>query len=793
MEGNAISVKIGAETDGIEQGLKSIQQSLGRLENSSKQSGDMFDASFGKIAGATAVGQLAVKAFTGVVDAAFAGVRNTVAEFGNALDLGGRLSDLSSRTGETAGNLLLLERAFDNSGVGAEKVGQSVNKLQKFMEDASAGGKNQADVMNALGLSLADLAGKAPTEQMQIFASRIAGIEDPGKRAALAMEIFGKSGGELLPLLSNFSGELETARGQLGSMTDIMDRRAAVFDSVSDKIAIISRKFTDFAAGILDRAIPALDAITEGLSRIDAAAIGQKLADAFLGGTGAMAGFQAAVDAFSTGNISGALSILWDSIVLQAQMSANSILKNLSAAFATAGDILAQIFRSDGPAMMLLRQSFTMIGGFITEKLYTALSDFMSSIGRLQMAEVFKYKAETAAREVSTALESIPTVAGLVAEDAGAKLGTAPELFKQNLAAAGDLFPGLQEKADALAVSQEAITAAAKGTTEQYGAQNESLTTLIAQQQQRDEQEALAIKNAADIAEAKFTQVERQIALNEAIATGNTAEQQRIQKLIDGEAAQARINKLTEEYAKAMPIEEAQRLAEQMVASEQAVANTKKTTTEVGTEIKTVGQLIAEMNGQEMDAPAKSFKEQLIESRSKLGDLKSFIGEDLSNMSLSSIVEKLGLDVSSLSSSSEQLAAVRQAVAKLEQADPADITPSVDQAGVNDKLEAVKNYLDGLESNPADATPKIDEQKFGQSAKSARGLLNQEFQKNSVEVALKADKSIGDIRQQLGKQIDLALTSSEGSKILSDVKNLVSGIKDLVAKIEPKLPQRALA
>ncbi len=410
-EGNAISVKIGAETDGIEQGLRSIQSSLGRLENSSKQSGDIFDASFGKIAGATAVGQLAVKAFTGVVDAAFAGVRNTVAEFGNALDLGGRLSDLSSRTGETAGNLLLLERAFDNSGVGAEKVGQSVNKLQKFMEDASAGGKNQTEVMNALGLSLADLAGKAPTEQMQIFASRIAGIEDPGKRAALAMEIFGQSGGELLPLLSNFSGELETARGQLGSMTDIMDRRAAVFDSVSDKIAIISRKFTDFAAGILDRAIPALDAITEGLSRIDAAAIGQKLADAFLGGTGAMSGFQAAVDAFSTGNISGALSILWDSIVLQAQMSANSILKNLSAAFTTAGQILAQIFRSDGPAMMLLRQSFTMIGGFISEKLYTALSDFMSSIGRLQMAEVFKYKAETAAREVSTALESIPTVA----------------------------------------------------------------------------------------------------------------------------------------------------------------------------------------------------------------------------------------------------------------------------------------------------------------------------------------------------------------------------------------------
>jgi len=62
-----------------------------------------------------------------------------------------------------------------------------------------------------------------------------------------------------------------------------MDAKSGVFDTVSDKITIIKGKFIEFAAGILDKAAPALEIITTMLSKIDAAGLGQKLAGSFAG------------------------------------------------------------------------------------------------------------------------------------------------------------------------------------------------------------------------------------------------------------------------------------------------------------------------------------------------------------------------------------------------------------------------------------------------------------------------------------------------------------------------------
>jgi hypothetical protein len=270
-----VSVKFSAEDQNLSKTVTNLQRDLERLDAKSKSASKGFDLSFGKIGLAAGVAGAAVKAGMMAVEAATAAATQVVAGFGQAIDLGGELSDLSSRTGETAGNLVVLQRAFENSGVGADKVGQSLNKLQKFMADAAAGGADQTATINALGISLAELAGKAPTEQMQVLAQKIAGISDPAQRARASMEIFGKSGGELLPLLNNFSGELDAARGQLGSLPDVMDRSASTFDEFGDAMGGLSSKAMEFAAGFLEAAIPALNSFTKSLSGIDAAAWGR--------------------------------------------------------------------------------------------------------------------------------------------------------------------------------------------------------------------------------------------------------------------------------------------------------------------------------------------------------------------------------------------------------------------------------------------------------------------------------------------------------------------------------------
>jgi hypothetical protein len=112
---------------------------------------------------------------------------------------------------------------------------------------------------------------------MQVLAKKIAGISDPAQRARASMEVFGKSGGELLPLLNNFSGELDGARGQLGSMPGVMDRSARAMDDLGDSLDAIGKKTTEFAGGFLEKALPSLNAFTKSLSGIDAAGWGQAL------------------------------------------------------------------------------------------------------------------------------------------------------------------------------------------------------------------------------------------------------------------------------------------------------------------------------------------------------------------------------------------------------------------------------------------------------------------------------------------------------------------------------------
>jgi hypothetical protein len=260
--------------------IKKLGDDIDTAGSSAQSVGGIFDAEFKKIAGAFTVGNLAAQGFQKIVELAFSAAQSVVQGFADALDLGGRLNELSQRTGETAGKLLVLETAFKNSGLEADQVGTAINKLQNFMQDAANGGDKQRAAMQSLGVSMSELAGKTPTEQMKIFADRIAGIEDPTKRAAMASEVFGdKLGGKLLPLFSDFSTNLEDARAKVGSLEQVMDENAATFDAASETIDAVKGKMAAFAAGVLSETIPALEDLGKSMEQVDAAGLGQDVGE----------------------------------------------------------------------------------------------------------------------------------------------------------------------------------------------------------------------------------------------------------------------------------------------------------------------------------------------------------------------------------------------------------------------------------------------------------------------------------------------------------------------------------
>jgi len=128
-------------------------------------------------------------------------------------ELTSSLTDLELKTGIGAEALQRLKYAAEQNGSSLDAVTAAVSKLGKNLagEDKSAKG-----ALDALGLSFQDIRTSAPDVAFAKIGDAIAKIEDPMARSKLAMDLFGKSGAELLPVLTNHLSETAAEADKLG-------------------------------------------------------------------------------------------------------------------------------------------------------------------------------------------------------------------------------------------------------------------------------------------------------------------------------------------------------------------------------------------------------------------------------------------------------------------------------------------------------------------------------------------------------------------------------------------------
>ena len=392
--------KVTTTFEAVDTGMVSTINKIERETKSMKDTTEKAEKSVSLSFGAMAKAGAGLAIGIGAIKGAFAALSGTLDNFSQALDMGGRLSDLSSRTGETAGNLLLLERSFDNTGLGADKVGSSINKLQKFMSDANNGTEKNIEVLSNLGIAYSQIANLSPTEQLGMIAERITAINSPTERAAAAMGIFGRAGGELLPMLQNFSGELDNAKSELGSMAGIMDSKSAVFDTVSDKIAVIKGKFTEFAAGLLSNVTPALEMFTTMLAKVDAAGIGQRLTN------GAMRFFDVLIGAFHNAN--EAAATLRNALMYAVKSFGNLIMNSIIDVGNSIGVIMIGGFKIAVNSFKgLMFQAVGASISFLAEKMVSAASLFGEEAEKKarRHADQLISSIRTGSRELATEMQ----------------------------------------------------------------------------------------------------------------------------------------------------------------------------------------------------------------------------------------------------------------------------------------------------------------------------------------------------------------------------------------------------
>lgn len=144
--------------------------------------------------------------------------------------MGDDMNDMSARTGVSVEALSELSFAADRSGTSAEGLETGLKKMQKNLAEAAGGSRAAQDALGAVGLTIADLQGLSPDQQFKLIAEGVSRIQDPSLRAAAAMDIFGKSGTDLLPLMADGAKGIEDMQArarQLGLTMSGKDAAAA--------------------------------------------------------------------------------------------------------------------------------------------------------------------------------------------------------------------------------------------------------------------------------------------------------------------------------------------------------------------------------------------------------------------------------------------------------------------------------------------------------------------------------------------------------------------------------------
>jgi hypothetical protein len=215
IEAGRAFVRLYVRDSALLKGLSSIKTELTRLSVHAMRVGGVM-AGIGAAIAAPLLG--AVKSFANVGD---------------------ELNKMSDRTGSSVESLSELKYAAAQSGADLVTLEGGIRKMQDALGEAAKGSDSAKEKFKAIGVSVADLMKMTPDQQFKAVAEGISRIQNPALRTAATIDILGKSGTNLLPLmLAGKSGieQLEAAGRKLGVTMSKEDAAAATLfgDTLAD-------------------------------------------------------------------------------------------------------------------------------------------------------------------------------------------------------------------------------------------------------------------------------------------------------------------------------------------------------------------------------------------------------------------------------------------------------------------------------------------------------------------------------------------------------------------------------
>lgn len=250
----ALAMRASMSASGVVSGASDASRAMDRMGKQAKQTAR--DVSTLKN---IAIGAVLAKGVSMAANAFISASRAALSYAASAANAVDQTNDLAQRLGMSVESLQALQMAAKLSGV--DDATGALQKLTVAIGNAAESGNTEA--FTKLGLDFQQLQAMSPEEQFKAVQSAIAALPTPAERAAAAVSLFGKSGVELLPLMSQNLAEIEERMKRLGAIvgTDQVEAIA----SMNDSLDMVKATFDGIIGTVVGNLAPVVESLAEEL------------------------------------------------------------------------------------------------------------------------------------------------------------------------------------------------------------------------------------------------------------------------------------------------------------------------------------------------------------------------------------------------------------------------------------------------------------------------------------------------------------------------------------------------
>jgi len=187
----------------------------------------------------------------------------------DAAEAGDEIDKMSQKLGLSRKGYQEWDYVLAQAGVDINSLQTGMKTMTNKIDAAKKGTSSAVDTFSKLGISMKDLEGMSREDAFSSIVKQLQGMEDSTERAALANQLFGRSGQNLIPLFNSSAEATQKLKDEANNLGAVMgDDAVNAGVKFQDQIAGLKATFDAVKNGVMSTLLPSLTTALGGLQKL---------------------------------------------------------------------------------------------------------------------------------------------------------------------------------------------------------------------------------------------------------------------------------------------------------------------------------------------------------------------------------------------------------------------------------------------------------------------------------------------------------------------------------------------